>query len=247
MPAKFYPKPAYFETKSQVCPNSLVFNHKLTDSGMRLILALNAISTCTVNWVACQTDLQNRFRWGEEKMLNAIKSCVKNGYLKVRQGRNSGKEDIKEKGRFSQNEFEFDIDGGYPKNNNIIIEEECLHNECEPSGGFPGPADPIPDNPGLPCSKKEPCIKTEMLLGTDVPIENKSFEKTKQQASLVKDDVHAYCIRRKLDWSSDEIDFSWSVFFENQHNVSDAFAYIEGVIIKKRNIEESKKIKQRNK
>ena len=63
----------------------------------------------------------------------------------------------------------------------------------------------------------------------------------------MKDDIHAYCLRTKLDWSPDEIDFSWKVYEENQPHVSDCYAYIEGIICKKRNLEESKRVKEQKK
>ncbi len=130
MSAKFYPKKAHFETKSQIAPNSLIFNRELTEPAKIFILALNAIFTCTESWIPIQSDLEKRLGWGPEKMQNAIKNAVKCGYLKVMQGR-------KEKGQFDNNEFEYDIDGGYPKGSTVENEEKPIHNECEPIGGFP--------------------------------------------------------------------------------------------------------------
>lgn len=146
MSAKFYPKKAQFETKSQVAPNSLIFNHELTEPAKIFLLALNAIYTCTQNWVPIQTDIQKRLRWGQDRMENAIKSAVSAGYLKVIQTRN-------EKGLFNPNEFEFDIDGGYSKESIVEKEEKPPHNECEPMGGFPPTDNPPTDNPYIPCSK----------------------------------------------------------------------------------------------
>lgn len=117
MKATFHPKPAHFEKKSQVCPNSLIFHRNMSDSAIRFILALNGIWMNCRTWVPIKSDLEKRLNWYPKKMSNVIKECVKFGYLKVRQFR--GK-----KGRFAPIEFEFDIEGKYL--------EECPHNEYEP-------------------------------------------------------------------------------------------------------------------
>lgn len=130
---KFRPKPAYFETKNQICPNNIPFKRELSDPSVRLLIAINAIYTCTKNWVVCQQDLQNRMGWGELKMRNAIKNCVECGYLKVTQNRNK-------KGKFKINEFEFDLGGGYLKTYEQKTDQnkkaKTPHNEYQPGGGL---------------------------------------------------------------------------------------------------------------
>jgi hypothetical protein len=143
---KFYPKPAHFEKKSQIVPNSLIFHKFLSDSSIRLMCALNA---CPENWTIIQCDIQKRLGWGKEKMRSAIKECIKYGYLKVTQSRRAHTEREEngsfKKGQFSYHEFEFDIEGGYSKNDSQILYEECPDIEYEPDGGNPPPArlDPV--------------------------------------------------------------------------------------------------------
>lgn len=126
----FTKKPAHFESKSQIAPNSLIYNRNLSDAAIRLILALNAIPD---SWIIVQCDIQQRLGWGREKMQNAIKECVQFGFMKVTQSR--------EKGQFSKNNFEFDTSPSYL--------EKPTHNEYEPLTGFPLTDEPAPVNQAL--------------------------------------------------------------------------------------------------
>ncbi len=157
MNSKFHPKPAYFETKNQVAPNRLIFNPNMSDALVRLLLALNGIATCTMNWIPIQSDLQKRLGWGKEKMQSTIKEGVRLGYLKVTQSREfSGKE----KGRFTHNDFEFDLEGGYLKEEKTP-QEKPADNQHEPRGDKPATAEPATVPQPLPCSNEEPCLKND--------------------------------------------------------------------------------------
>ncbi len=145
MTSKFFPKKAHFETKSQVAPNSLIFNHELTEPAKIFLLALNGIYSNTVNWIPIQGDIQKRLRWGQEKMEGAIKSAVNAGYLKVIKSRNNS-------GMFNPNEFEFDMDGGYLKNPTAESEEKRPEEVLSTNTGFPVTDVPVTDNPYIPCS-----------------------------------------------------------------------------------------------
>lgn len=155
----FHAKPAHFEKKDQICPNSLIFHRNMSDSAIRFILALNGIWTSCRTWIPVQSDLEKRLNWTSKKMRRIIKECVHFGYLKVRQNRSKN-------GQFTPNEFEFDIDGKYNQipshneyepmdENGVRLKnenphyEECPHNEYEPITQKP-PA--VKDQ--LPCSSK---------------------------------------------------------------------------------------------
>lgn len=167
MSNKFRPAPAQFESKSQICPNTLVFNSALTDSAKIFILALNAISVCAPNWIVCQSDLQKRLGWGRDKMVSVMKICEKHGYIRKTQKRMSGK--------FGQNEFEFDIDGKFKNNQNTSeykgnnfsekrnesSEEKHAHNEYQPLTCLPSTVQPSSVLPTLPYIKNIPSIKKE--------------------------------------------------------------------------------------
>ncbi len=171
MSAKFYPKPAQFESKHCVAPNSLIFNRELKDREKIFLLSLQAISTNTKTWVVCQTDLANRLGWGREKMEKCIKVCKKLGYLKVKQNRKNG--------QFSTNEFEFDLEGSYSKNNDNSSVEKCPHNEYEPRGCFPGPVVPGPESQALPSSLPRSLTNLKKDLGQKMTaVVHKNEEKT---------------------------------------------------------------------
>lgn len=134
---KFYPKPAAFEKKNQVAPNSLISNPYISDKAVRLLLMLNAIATSGGDWVPRQSDIQKRLGWGEQKMREAIKECCNKGYMIVRQNRSA---DEKAKGQYSHNEFEFCLDGSYKnisyiqKNSIQPSQEKPSDIESEPAG-----------------------------------------------------------------------------------------------------------------
>jgi hypothetical protein len=171
MSAKFYPKPAQFESKSSIAPNSLVFNRELKDREKLLLLALNAISVCAPTWEVCQTDLANRLGWSEGKMTDSIKICRKLGYIKTRQKRKSG--------QYSHNEFEFCLNGSYPKNDDDIVEEKCPHNEYKPTGYLPASVVPTSVNQGLPSSLPRSLTNLKKDLGQKMTmVVHKNEEKT---------------------------------------------------------------------
>lgn len=157
MQTTFHPKPAHFEKKNQVCPNSLIFHRKMSDSAIRFVLALNGIWMNSRTWVPVQSDLAKRLNWGKKKMTRIIQECVELGYLKVTQNRDK-------KGLFNPNQFEFDIEGKYNENkeetecypcakNGSRINEENLHSEECPDDTFSTDnPNQRPENDPLPCS-----------------------------------------------------------------------------------------------
>ena len=183
MNSQFYPKPARFETKSQVLPNSLFLHKGLSDSGKVLLSLFNGIATCAPGWTIVQSDIQARLGWGKQKMQEAIKSCVSHGFMKVRQSKN-------QKGLFQQREFEFDVEPSY-------LEEKPSHIECEPVSTLR-----VPDRQPLPSSKKEPCS----LSG----IKETNKEKPIKKVALHMQDSKKVdsCIRWKLNDSQKET-FEW--------------------------------------
>lgn len=170
--SKFYPKKAHFESKSQVAPNAIVFSRELTEPAKIFLLALNGIVSCTQNWVPIQSDLQKRLGWGQEKMENAIASCVKNGYLKVKQQR-------REKGKFAPNDFEFCLDGTFKNISNIVTSNKCPHSKVSTVGGFPVTGQPLGGNPYIP-------IPSYPLPYIDLTLGNAPTPKEKTKRALDK-------------------------------------------------------------
>lgn len=157
--SRFYPKPAYFESKSQIAPNSLVFHRTLSDAAIRFLLVLNAIATCAASWIPIQSDLEKRLGWGRDKMKSVIRELKREGFLIVRQSHFEKGEIVdseKVGGRFKHNDFEFDLEGGYSKNDHNASQIKPSHNECEPSTCFPSTVEPAPEKQPLPMSKETP-------------------------------------------------------------------------------------------
>jgi hypothetical protein len=84
-----------------------------------------------------------------------------------------------------------------------------------------------------------------MLLGNGVPAE-KEKEENKKQSSLVISDVHAYCIRNRLSWSSEEIEEAFIAYSICKFPVSDGYEYIGGIIRNKRNIASIRRAKEKS-
>lgn len=139
--ANFHVKQAHFETKSFIAPCRIIFHRSLSDAAIRLILAFQAIDTCTKNWVIRQCDIQKRLGWGVEKMRNTIKECIKYGYMQVRQSRESA-------GKFSRNDFNFDINASY-----LDTVETAPTDTFQPSTGFPSTVEPCTEKQPLPMTK----------------------------------------------------------------------------------------------
>lgn len=182
MTAKFYPKPAHFESKSQVAPNSLVFHRGLTDEAKILILALNGISTNAPKWTIVQCDIQSRLGWGLKKMQSAIKSAVNCGYLIVTQGHHEESSDSFKKGQFKPNEFEFDIDGGYIKKEYIYSQEKRPHNESEPMRRQALTPRAMTPREALPCSSRD--IPSEKKKETQDFLSSLNFEDQRKMRFL---------------------------------------------------------------
>lgn len=139
----FTKKPAYFESKPQIVPNSLVYNKNLSDSAIRLLLALNALPD---KWVIYQCDIRERLGWGRDKMQSAIKECVQFGFMKVTKTRS-------EQGRFEPNDIEFELSPVYL--------EKPSHNECEPTTGLPSRQEPQRQTLPLPSFSDSKLIDIE--------------------------------------------------------------------------------------
>jgi hypothetical protein len=167
--SKFYPKKAHFESKSQIAPNSLIFNRNLSEPAKIFLLALNGIISCTQNWVPIQSDIQKRLGWGQDRMENAIASCVKHGFLKVKQQRT-------EKGKFAPNDFEFCLEGSFINCINNHQSEECPHTPFSTVGGFPVTVHPSTDNPYIPIPSSVP--KRDIYIGNaPTPKKQKAMDK----------------------------------------------------------------------
>lgn len=147
--ARFIRRPCYWEKKSQVIPNALIYAQDIGNAAKLLLMALNALPE---SWTPIQTDIRKRMGWGRAMMDTAIKECVKAGYMQVIQGRKT--EMVRDekgrvvKGRFSHNIFQWELTPYFdiPLDE---IEHNPAHNDCEPLPGFPLTAPPTSGNQPL--------------------------------------------------------------------------------------------------
>jgi phage replication O-like protein O len=77
--------------------------------------------------------------------------------------------------------------------------------------------------------------------------ENELPLKTSKDSEITKDDVHHFCISSRKNWTPEEIDSAWNAYKSSSSSVSDVYAYIEGIIEKKRILAQNKKNKQHKK
>lgn len=84
--------------KSQALPNALVFDKRLSDEAVRLLVVLNATDTCEDTSNPSKQDLCTLLNWPEEKLETVMKECQSAGYM-----------------RFSKHDFTFDIEGSFGK------------------------------------------------------------------------------------------------------------------------------------
>jgi hypothetical protein len=82
---------------------------------------------------------------------------------------------------------------------------------------------------------KETEVKKQQQQSVVVVSANAGAAKNKQEDSkIVKDDVHAFAMRNKKDWSFEEIEKTWTLYVESKYPISNPLAYIEGIINKQR-------------
>lgn len=183
-----------FEEKSQVCPNSLIFNNNLSEYAKVLILALNGIMSTTPNWQIRQVDIQKRLAWGKDRMQKAIRNAIDNGYIQTKMIRG-------ENGRFEYKYFEYDTEPSFlsenqSKNDPELSQEKPAHTHCQPVLPFP-----VLDNPPLLTryiniskeNNKQPLDPDPQKTETHEPIENSvvvvssdSEEEKKRKIALLK-------------------------------------------------------------
>ena len=233
--AKFYPKHAFFESKSQVAPNSLVFNPNMTDGAVRFILALNAIATCAPNWTPVQTDIQKRLRWGRDKMCKVIKECIKLGYLMKKQKRQDG--------QFNYNEFEFDTVPSYLKTEIDDTLEKSPHNECEPMTCLASSDKAISVNPTLPCIKTEMVAKDNIVCSSEEPskILGKCEKKlpSGESFTISLEEIFSKAVILRRDWNAPEINEAWEILYKYKGSIRDPISFIEGTIKNIRKIKQN--------
>lgn len=78
-----------------------------------------------------------------------------------------------------------------------------------------------------------------------VVVLKKSEEKPKKP-EITKDDVHFYCVKARKDWTPDEIDSAWEAYKDSNSSISDTYAYISGIIDKKRILAQNQRNKARH-
>jgi hypothetical protein len=170
------------------------------------------------DWHFYLSDLVNKSTDGKDSVSAGLKELEKAGYLKRTQLRD-------EKGKMSISVWDF-----------LEIPSQV---ECEPKPDFPITDNPLPDKP--------PLLSTKEQLNTDVVVvkEKASNKNFKEEKMFTKSDIYARSLRTKKDWLPAEIEEAWEVYSKCSSKVSDPFAYVEGIIENKRNIQESKKQKSK--
>lgn len=92
--------------------------------------------------------------------------------------------------------------------------------------------------------KKEAMNPIDERPNVVVVLENPK-EKPKKPA-ITKDDVHFYCVKAQKDWTPDEIDLAWEAYKDSNASISDTYAYISGIIDKKRILAQNQRNKARH-
>lgn len=65
--------------------------------------------------------------------------------------------------------------------------------------------------------------------------------------NFTKDDLYSQCVNTQKDWTTPEIEEAWSCYIKSKNHITSPFDYIEGIINKKRIINQNKKPNTLNK
>lgn len=107
-----------------------------------------------------------------------------------------------------------------------------------PQGGFP--------------QVENPQVENQPLLSTDIPITEKQpivvgeeHPPRSKKAAITKDDVYHYAVKTRTDWKPEEIESAWLAYDGAKAPITDAYAYIAGIIHKKRILSDAKQQKEK--
>lgn len=204
----FQRRKAHFLKKSQCLPNTLPYDNNLTSEAIHLLVALNALPES--GWTIVKEDIKKRLNWKRDKFGNAVKNCIKFGYMRVTQNRT-------EKGKFLPNIYEFDMAPSFLGED----PEKCPDIDCEPEEAFP-PSEISPSENDTPymldressvsCSSSSSLIEDikEHVLRpvTPLPSESENMQKKNLLLSSLENKNLNAAIRWKLSESQAE-SFSW--------------------------------------
>lgn len=217
--------------------NELPRNEKIPPEARLLLIYL---LTNKDGWEIRVSQLINHFKpfWGRDKVYKIINQCIEHGYMQ--------RDVLREDGRHV--------------GVNYYVAEYPAFKEFIPLPENPNAVEPDRVNTYYKKeqkSKKEQDIKTT----TPLPPKKEAMEPDKRpcvvvvsespkdkpkKAEVSKDDVHFYCLRAKKDWTPDEIDSAWEAYKDSTSSVSDVYAYVSGIIDKKRILAQNRRNKDRS-
>lgn len=96
-------------------------------------------------------------------------------------------------------------------------------------------------------SASEPVVKESVVAcGAVVVFEKEGKVAIAKKEPILEDDVFYYANKTGKDWNAEEIECAFRVYKASKYNVSDPIAYIEGIINKKRILQQNKERKCKN-
>lgn len=103
------------------------------------------------------------------------------------------------------------------------------HNDCDRNSGFGNSGNRDSENQQLLSNDTIPITEVKNIV---VVVGGDSEEK--KDETVTKDDVYHYSLTAKTDWGSQEIEDAWKAFKSLTIPITDPYAYIAGIIKKKR-------------
>jgi len=235
MSGLFIAPKAHFLKKSQIAPNELIYSSTLSDSAVRLLLALHALPE---SWTIVQSDIMKRLSWNTKKMTKVIKECVKAGFMRVSQNRSS-------QGTFCKNSFDFRL---FPE---FIQEQSTVHPKTasgEPLGGEPRAViDHLLFLKEVSVIVEEECLCAPPLLGVGTAVHSQKKEGGLAPKALEKQDFIDHCKASPESWTPVEIDVAWETYMSSEKKIDFPIKYLNGILKNKRILAIFTKNKTKNK
>jgi len=167
------------------------------------------------NWSAHPQFIAKQNGIGKDQMYAILKELIDAGYCIYIQN--------KEGNRFSSGKY--------------LFSESPKFKKSLPHPGFPDAQTSNAENPDLKKKVLHKKTVAKIVVGGEPP-------KDVSEKMITKDDVYYYSLAARTDWKPAEIESAWLAYDGAKAPISDPYAYIAGIISKKRALSPKTKEKQ---
>lgn len=232
----FSPSENQKKNKFTCIPNKIIRNNLISNSGFRL---LSYLASNSDSWIVYNEVVKRELDWGRDLLDGAIKNLFFLGYLKKTQART-------DKGTFSHNQYEWDFEPIFLKENHEILkkEEEKSNSNNSTEGAKPVDGSIDVGKPATTNTNNKNTNNNEDCLFT-LPVGNgvsNKFSKIHSEGHEVKcslQEVFQYAISEQKNWKTEDIISAWKILEEFKSPIRCYLHFIDGTIVNMKRKEKS--------